>query len=68
MLGRVNAAGGEAQPFANISYALKVDRVMALLLEAPRPARSIAELARGGKDLEDLAQKIQGSVMMVRAE
>jgi S1-C subfamily serine protease len=68
MLGRVNAAGGEAQPFANISYALKVDRVMALLLEVPRPARSIAELARGGKDLEDLAQKIQGSVMMVRAE
>ncbi len=68
MLGRVSAAGGEAQPFANISYALKVDRVMALLLEAPRPARAIAELSRGGKDLEDLAQKIQGSVMMVRAE
>jgi S1-C subfamily serine protease len=68
MLGRVDAAGGEAQPFANISYALKVDRVMALLAEAPRPERSITELARGGKGLEDLAQKIQGSVMMVRAE
>jgi len=45
-----------------------VDRVIALLAEAPRPARSIAELARGGDGLEDLAQKIQGSVMMVRAE
>ena len=68
MLGRVNATGGEAQPFANISYALKVDRVMALLLETPQPARAIAELSRGGKNLEDLAQKIQGSVMRVRAE
>jgi len=68
MLGRVDAAGGEAQPFANISYALKVDRVIALLAEAPRPARSITELARGGKGLEDLAQKIQGSVLRVRAE
>lgn len=68
MLGRLDGAGGEAQPFANISYALKVERVIALLAEAPRPARSIAELARGGDGLEDLAQKIQGSVMMVRAE
>jgi S1-C subfamily serine protease len=68
MLGRVGVAGGEAQPFGNISYALKVDRVQALLQEAPRPVRPIAELARGGEGLEDLAQKIQGSVMMVRAE
>lgn len=68
MLGRVDAAGGEAQPFGNISYALKVDRVQALLREAPPPAQAIAELARGGEGLEDLAQKIQASVMMVRAE
>ena len=68
MLGRVDAAGGEAQPFGNISYALKVERVLALLQEAPQPLHSIAELARGGAGLEDLAQKIQGSVMMVKAE
>jgi S1-C subfamily serine protease len=68
MLGRVAAAGGEAQPFGNISYALKVDRVQALLRKAPRPAQAIAELPRGGAGLEDLAQKIQASVMMVRAE
>jgi S1-C subfamily serine protease len=68
MLGRVDAAGGGPRPFENISYALKVDRVQALLQEAPRPTHSIAELARGREGLEDLAQKIQGSVMRVRAE
>lgn len=68
MLGRVSIAGGEAQPFGNISYALKADRIQALLQAAPQPAGAIAELVRGGNDLEDLAQKIQGSVMMVRAE
>jgi S1-C subfamily serine protease len=68
MLGRVDTASGEAQPFDNISYALKVDRVQALLKAAPQPARSIAELARGGEGLEDLAQKIQGSVLRVRAQ
>jgi S1-C subfamily serine protease len=70
MLGRVNADGSEAQPFANISYALKVDRVAALLREVdvPRTGRSVTELTRGGESLEDLAQKIQASVLMVRAE
>lgn len=68
MLGRVDADGGDAQPFANISYALKVDRVAALLQEVPRAENSIAELARGGESLEDLAHKIQASVLLVRAE
>jgi hypothetical protein len=68
MLGRVKAAGGEAEPFANIGYALKIDRVEALLAEAPRPPRTLAELGRGGETLEALAQRIQGSVLMVRAE
>jgi hypothetical protein len=67
MLGRVRSTGG-AEPFANIGYALKIDRVAALLRTVPQPAPRIDELAGGTGSLEDLAQRIQGSVMMVRAE
>jgi S1-C subfamily serine protease len=68
MLGRVRGAGGAPEPFPNIGYALKIDRVVALLGNVPKPGRNIVELDRGVESLENLAQRIRDSVLVVKAE
>ncbi len=67
MLGRVDSAGGDPEPMPGINYALKIQAIRALLEGMPARGRRIPELARGGDSLEALADKIQGSVLIVRA-
>jgi hypothetical protein len=69
MLGTMESAGGNTQPIPNINYALKADRIEKLLLEMPRQAREtdVTVLTRGRDSLEALADRIQNSVMIVRA-
>jgi len=69
MLGTIESADGTTQPIPNINYALKADRIEELLLGAPRQARQtdVTVLTRGGDSLEALADRIQNSVMIVRA-
>ncbi|MEA2080169.1 MAG: tetratricopeptide repeat-containing serine protease family protein [Pseudomonadota bacterium] len=69
MLGTVESANGKTRPIANINYALKADRIEKLLLELPRQARksNVTVLTSGRDSLETLADRIQNSVMIVRA-
>jgi S1-C subfamily serine protease len=68
MLGVVDAVTGDPQPLPSVNYALKIDMLEQLLREAPQASGSIKELSSGHYDLETLADKIQRSVMIVRAE
>jgi hypothetical protein len=69
MLGTIDSADGKTQPIPNINYALKADRIEELLLDLPRQARAtdVTVLTSGRDSLEALADRIQNSVMIVRA-
>lgn len=69
MLGTIESADGKTQPIPNINYALKADRIEELLLDVPRQAREtdVTVLTSGRDSLEALADRIQNSVMIVRA-
>ena len=70
MLGTIESADGKRRPIANINYALKVEKIEKLLLEMPRRQMQdnhITVLASGRDNLEELANRIQNSVMIVRA-
>ena len=70
MLGTVETADGKSQPIPNINYALKVDRIEKLLLALPRNRSRLSDvtvLTSGRDSLEALANRIQNSVMIVRA-
>jgi len=69
MLGTVESADGKTAPIPNINYALKADRIEELLLGVPRQARAsdVTVLTSGLDSLEALADRIQNSVMIVRA-
>jgi len=69
MLGTIDSADGNTQPIPNINYALKADRIEELLLALPRQAgeTDVTVLTSGRANLEALADRIQNSVMIVRA-
>ena len=69
MLGTIESADGKTQPIPNINYALKAARIEELLLDLPRQAREsdVTVLTSGHDSLEALADRIQNSVMIVRA-
>jgi len=69
MLGTIESADGKTQPIPNINYALKADRIEELLLDVPRQVREtdVTVLKSGRDSLEALADRIQNSVMIVRA-
>ena len=69
MLGTIDSADGKTQPIPNINYALKADRIEELLLALPRQERKtdVTVLTSGHASLEALADRIQNSVMIVRA-
>jgi len=69
MLGTIESADGKTQPIPNINYALKADRIEELMLDAPRQAREtdVTVLTSGRDSLEALADRIQNSVLIVRA-
>jgi S1-C subfamily serine protease len=68
MLGMVDSVTGDPQPLPNINYALKVDAIKALVPDTPGRTSAIEELAAGPDSLEALAERIQHSVMIVKAE
>ncbi|MGI9321144.1 MAG: trypsin-like peptidase domain-containing protein [Thiogranum sp.] len=69
MLGTIDSADGNTQPIPNINYALKSNRIEELLLALPRQAgeTDVTVLTSGRASLETLADRIQNSVMIVRA-
>jgi S1-C subfamily serine protease len=71
MLGTIESADGKTLPIPNINYALKADRIEKLLLDLPPPQgreTDVTVLTSGRDSLEALANRIQNSVMIVRAE
>ncbi len=67
MLGEIDA-NGETKPISDISYAVKVDFLQALLDQTPQRQIPIRELALFDSGLESLADRVQHSVMIVRAK
>ncbi len=67
MLGEVDA-NGDTKPISDISYAVKVDFLQALLDQTPQRQIPIRELALYDSGLESLADRVQHSVMIVRAK
>lgn len=68
MLGVVDVANGQPQPLPNINFALKINVIEDLLDKVPAHTPAIRLLAVGESTLEALANRIQGSVMIVMAE
>ncbi len=68
MLGTTNDSTGATTLLANISYALKVDVLKALISKLPQREQSLIELSNQNDNLEGLAARIQKSVMIVLAE
>ena len=68
MLGEVGRAGGPAQPIPNINYALKANVIRRFLDRIPHTSTDIHELRPAAGDLENLAARIQNSVLIVMAE
>jgi S1-C subfamily serine protease len=67
MLGTTDDSTGATTLLSNISYALKVDVLKALMNQLPESERSLAELSSQNDNLEGLAARIQSSVMIVLA-
>jgi TPR repeat protein len=67
MLGTTNDSTGATTLLSNISYALKVDVLKALMNQLPEPKQSLHELSSENDNLEGLAARIQSSVMIVLA-
>jgi hypothetical protein len=67
MLGRIVSASGEPEPFANIGYALKIDRVATLLEATREPPNAGGATPADAQTLEELAQRVQASVLILRA-
>ena len=68
MLGDVGADGGPAQPIPNIGFALKIDIIKQYMDRIAEPPVDIRELRPAASDLEDLAARVQDSVLIVMAE
>ncbi len=68
MLGTTNDSNGTTTLLPNISYALKVDVLKALINKLPEREQMLAELSSQNDNLEELAARIQSSVMIVLAE
>ena len=61
------SASGEPEPFANIGYALKIDRVATLLEATREPPNAGGATPADAQTLEELAQRVQASVLILRA-
>lgn len=68
MLGQTGDDGSAAQPVPNINYALKIDIIREFMTQVPRSPDDIGELSRAVNDLENLAARVQDSVLIVMAE
>jgi S1-C subfamily serine protease len=67
MLGTTNDNTGTTTLLSNISYALKVDVLKALMKQLPESGQTLAELSGQNDNLEGLAARVQHSVMIVLA-
>jgi S1-C subfamily serine protease len=67
MLGIRDEAGGGISVLQNISCALKIDWVKDLLAKLPKQDRALGALQRHPDTLEAIADRVQGSVLMVVA-
>ncbi len=67
MLGTTDDRTGTTTLLPNISFALKVDVLKALMEKLPQAQQPLTELASQGDNLEGLAARIQESVMIVLA-
>lgn len=65
MLGETHGAQGITNLMPNISYALKIESVKQLLNIVPQRSRQLPELEIDSHKLEELADKIKHSVMIV---
>jgi S1-C subfamily serine protease len=68
MLGTAGAGNNEAVSLPNINYALKIDIIEELLRHLPRQHAVIKELPVGANNLEELANQIHSSVLIVMSE
>lgn len=68
MLGKIGVNGGPAKPISNINFALKIEVVKQFLARVPHPSVDISELRPSANDLENLAARVQDSVLIVMAE
>ncbi len=67
MLGSIDASGNTS-PLSNVSYAVKVDFLRDMLNHQSLPTRSMPSLVLADNALEEMADRIQHSVLIVRAK
>ena len=68
MLGERSPDGSPPRPIPNIGYALKTDVIRQFLTQVPRHSTNIGELRPADGALEDLANRVKDSVLIVMAE
>jgi S1-C subfamily serine protease len=67
MLGAIIDSSGQAQPLPNVNYAIKASVLEDILSLMPPQDPSPNVLASGHTSLEELAARVQGSILIVRA-
>jgi hypothetical protein len=67
MLGAIIDSSGQAQPLPNVNYAIKASVLEDILSLMPPQDPSPNVLASGPTSLEELAARVQGSILIVRA-